>query len=158
MEVRAVRKRAVIVVSTDKGLCGALNSNLLRVAAKFDPATTVFITAGTQGVAVHRAHQAAVGGGIHLSKTRRCSPKPGHSEVCPGHVLEGRSGSGRGLFTQFHHHADPEARCVQFLPVGEIKGLKIPGAESEADKPLNATEFLFEPSPEAVLGYLLPHY
>src|SRR3954466_11603133 len=32
MEVRPVRKRGVIVVSTDKGLCGALNTNLLREA------------------------------------------------------------------------------------------------------------------------------
>ena len=46
LEVREVRKRAVILVGTDKGLCGALNSNLFRVAAQFDPATTVFITAG----------------------------------------------------------------------------------------------------------------
>src|SRR5271170_4097604 len=33
-EKREVRKRAVIVVGTDKGLCGALNSNLFREAAK----------------------------------------------------------------------------------------------------------------------------
>src|SRR5205814_10017768 len=46
MEVREIRKRAVIVVSTDKGLCGALNSNLLREAARFDKATTVYVTAG----------------------------------------------------------------------------------------------------------------
>src|SRR5216110_2043154 len=46
METRDVRKRAVVVVSTDKGLCGALNSNLLREAAKFDKATTLYITAG----------------------------------------------------------------------------------------------------------------
>src|SRR5437867_5093855 len=32
MEVREVKRRAVIVVSTDKGLCGALNTNLLREA------------------------------------------------------------------------------------------------------------------------------
>src|SRR5438552_16133702 len=46
MEVREIRKRAVIVVSTDKGLCGALNSNLLREAVKFPKDTTVYITAG----------------------------------------------------------------------------------------------------------------
>ena len=46
LEVRAVRKRAVILIGTDKGLCGALNANLFRVAAQFDPATTVFIAAG----------------------------------------------------------------------------------------------------------------
>jgi len=46
MEAREVKKRAVIVVSTDKGLCGALNTNLLREAAKLDKDTTVYITAG----------------------------------------------------------------------------------------------------------------
>ena len=46
MEKRPLRKRAVIVVSTDKGLCGALNSNLLREAGRFDKDTTIYICAG----------------------------------------------------------------------------------------------------------------
>src|ERR1700746_2253467 len=46
LEVREVRKRAVILVGADKGLCGALNSNLFRMATEFDPQSTVFITAG----------------------------------------------------------------------------------------------------------------
>ena len=46
LEKRAVKKRAVILISTDKGLCGALNTNLLREAAKFDKDSTVFICAG----------------------------------------------------------------------------------------------------------------
>src|SRR6266478_10254198 len=46
LEVRPVRKRAVILFGTDKGLCGALNSNLFRLAAQFDPATTVYLTVG----------------------------------------------------------------------------------------------------------------
>src|SRR5215469_15377101 len=49
MEKREERKRAVILVSTDKGLCGALNSNLLREAAKLDKNTTVFVAAGRKG-------------------------------------------------------------------------------------------------------------
>ena len=39
MEKREVRKRGVLAVSTDKGLCGALNSNLLREAGKLDKDT-----------------------------------------------------------------------------------------------------------------------
>src|SRR5206468_11991375 len=35
-EKRAVKKKGVVLISTDKGLCGALNSNLLREAGKFD--------------------------------------------------------------------------------------------------------------------------
>src|ERR1700690_1318357 len=46
LEVRPVRNRAVILIGADKGLCGALNSNLFRVAAQFDPQSTLFITAG----------------------------------------------------------------------------------------------------------------
>src|SRR5512136_1588055 len=46
LEVREVRRRGVILVAADKGLCGALNSNVLRVAAQYDPATTIFVTAG----------------------------------------------------------------------------------------------------------------
>src|SRR5881409_3076101 len=46
LEVRELKTRAVIVVSTDKGLCGALNSNLLREAARFDKESTAYITAG----------------------------------------------------------------------------------------------------------------
>ena len=34
LEIREVRKRAVILVAADKGLCGALNSNLFRMAAQ----------------------------------------------------------------------------------------------------------------------------
>ena len=48
---RPVRRRAVILVAADKGLCGALNTNVLRLAAQFDPQSTVYITAG------HRAAQ-----------------------------------------------------------------------------------------------------
>src|SRR5690242_6704580 len=46
LEVREVRKRAVILIGGDKGLCGALNSNLFRTASGFDPETTIFVTAG----------------------------------------------------------------------------------------------------------------
>src|SRR5258708_1826631 len=46
LEVRQVGKRAVILIAADKGLCGALNSNLFRLATQFDPQSTVFIAAG----------------------------------------------------------------------------------------------------------------
>src|SRR6266536_5927675 len=49
IEIRQVKKRAVILVSSDKGLAGALNSNLMREAAKFDRENTVYVTAGRKG-------------------------------------------------------------------------------------------------------------
>lgn len=49
MEQRPVKRRAVIIISTDKGLCGALNTNLLREATRFEKETSVFICAGKKG-------------------------------------------------------------------------------------------------------------
>ena len=46
LAVRDVHKRAVILVASDKGLCGSLNSNLFRLAGRYEPASTLFIAAG----------------------------------------------------------------------------------------------------------------
>src|SRR5439155_8348921 len=61
LEKREVRNRAVILVGTDKGLCGSLNGNLFRLAAQFDPETTTYIAVGkraAQFVARTRRHLA----------------------------------------------------------------------------------------------------
>src|SRR4026209_584928 len=46
LETRPVRRRAVILIAADKGLCGALNTNVFRLASQFDPQSTIFIAAG----------------------------------------------------------------------------------------------------------------
>jgi F-type H+-transporting ATPase subunit gamma len=50
LEARDVRKELILVISTDKGLCGALNTNLLREVAKFDPAKSIFVALGRKGM------------------------------------------------------------------------------------------------------------
>src|SRR5213082_2633813 len=49
LEQRQVKKRGVVLISSDKGLAGALNSNLVREAAKYEKSTTVYISAGRKG-------------------------------------------------------------------------------------------------------------
>src|SRR6516165_6479467 len=44
--VREIKKRGVILVGTDKGLCGSLNTNLFREASQFDPTKTMYIAVG----------------------------------------------------------------------------------------------------------------
>src|SRR5438132_10428617 len=46
LEVREVRKRAILLIASDKGLCGAVISNLLWLVGQYDPHSTAFITAG----------------------------------------------------------------------------------------------------------------
>src|SRR5215471_2274908 len=49
LEKRPVNRLGLILVSTDKGLCGALNTNLLREAVRLDAATTTYVCAGRKG-------------------------------------------------------------------------------------------------------------
>ena len=50
LDVRPVEKELVLVIATDKGLCGGLNTNLLREVSQFDAARTTFVTSGRKGV------------------------------------------------------------------------------------------------------------
>src|SRR5436309_465481 len=46
LEIRPLKKELVLIISTDKGLAGALNTNLFREAANFDSAKTAFVVTG----------------------------------------------------------------------------------------------------------------
>jgi F-type H+-transporting ATPase subunit gamma len=158
LEVREVRKRAVILIGTDKGLCGSLNTNLFRVASQFDPATTIYIAVGK------RAAQFVARTRRQLAAEFSFTDSPRFAEARP------IAGFARDLFlkrevdqvlivaTRFINTMTQQAVVVEFLPIGEIKSLKIPGAESEADLASDTADLVFEPSAEAVLSYLFGHY
>ena len=56
-------------------------------------------------------------------------------------------------YAGFVSHADAaRRRCCTILPVAQ------PGGDGPATRRTRTDEYLFEPSPEAVLGRLLPHY
>jgi F-type H+-transporting ATPase subunit gamma len=158
LEVRAVRKRAVILIGTDKGLCGALNANLFRVTAQFDPATTVFIAAGklaAQFVArTHRqlAAEFAFGDSPRFDEARAIA------NFARDLFLKGEVDEVKVVVTLFINTLSQKSCVLEFLPIGEIKALKIPGTESEAAQTSDTTDVLFEPGPEEVLSYLLGHY
>ena len=158
LEVREVRKRAVILVGTDKGLCGALNTNVFRVAAQFDPATTLFITAGKRASQfVAHTHRQLVAEFTFTDSPRMAEARP-IANFARDLFLKGEVDEVRIVGTQFINTLSQKAGAIEFLPIGEIKGLKLPGAESEADLASGTTEFLFEPGPEAVLSFLLGLY
>ena len=157
LEVRAVRRIALILVSADKGLCGSLNSNLFRIAADFDPQTTVFITAGK------KAAQFVARSGRNLVADFPYADTPKFAEA------RGIAAFARDLFlkrevdrvqvaaTRFVNTLTQHPLCLEFLPVGEIRAMKIPGVSPEEELAADTTEALFEPNPEFVLSYLLSH-
>src|SRR5689334_17559998 len=46
LQIREVKKELVLVISSDKGLAGALNTNLFREAARFEMDKTIFVVSG----------------------------------------------------------------------------------------------------------------
>src|SRR6266480_1612489 len=146
--VRDVRKRAVILFGTDKGLCGALNTNLFRLAAEFDPATTRFIAAGK------RAAQFIAETGGQLVAEFAFSDSPRFDEARPIAALA------RDLFlkrevdqvqvvaTRFVNTLVQQPLMLEFLPVGDIRGVEVPGAPPPEALAADRTEVLFEPNAE----------
>jgi F-type H+-transporting ATPase subunit gamma len=157
LEVREVRKRAIILVAADKGLCGALNSNLFRMAAQFDPASTVFITAGRKAAQFVAATRRQLIAEFAYGDSPRFPEARAIASFARDLFLKKEVDEVRILATRFVNTLTQHPVSLEYLPVGEIKGLKIPGAEPEADLAA-AKESLFEPSPGAFLGYLLAHY
>jgi F-type H+-transporting ATPase subunit gamma len=158
LEVRPVRKTAVVMIGGDKGLCGALNSNLFRMVGRFDPATTVFITAG------RRAAQ-------FVARTRRqliaefaYGDSPTYAEAkaiatCARDLFLNREVDDVHLVsTRFINTLTQVPVSIEFLPVGVIKGLNLPEGMSEEELVGGEPEYIFEPNPEAFLSYLMSHY
>jgi F-type H+-transporting ATPase subunit gamma len=159
MDVREEGRRCVVVISSDKGLCGALNSNLMREAAKLDPTNTVFVAAG------RKASQ-------FLARTKRNllaefsykdAPLFGEARAISKFVrdlfLKEEVSRVDVLFTNFVSTLTQKPELQPFLPVGEIKAVTVGIPRPEAEEQLfqGATEFQFEPSAGGVLGALLPH-
>jgi len=158
LEVREVRKRAVILIGTDKGLCGGLNTNLFREAARFDPETTVFITAGKRpSQFIARTHRKLAAEFTFTDSPRMDEARP-IANFARDLFLKGEVDEVKVIATLFINTLTQRAGVVEFLPIGEIKAMKIPGLESAADLASDATEILFEPDPETVLSFLLGHY
>jgi F-type H+-transporting ATPase subunit gamma len=159
MEQREERKRCVIVVSTDKGLCGALNSNLMREAAKFEKETTVYLTAGRKAAQFVARTKRKLVAEFTYKDAPLFSEARAISRFARQMFLKGEVDRVDILFTNFISTLTQKPELRPFLPVGEIKPVSvgIPREAQEEKLMHGATEFLFEPNIEEVLGALLPH-
>ena len=122
-------QRAVILIAADKGLCGALNSNVFRLAAQFDPASTVFIAAGRKAAQFVARTRPAAGRRVRLRRYAAFRRGAGDRRVRPRSVPRRRGRPGAIVATRFVNTLTQEPVPCEYLPVGEITGLKIPGAE-----------------------------
>ncbi|MDR3403012.1 MAG: ATP synthase F1 subunit gamma [Chthoniobacter sp.] len=155
LQHREVKKELVILISTDKGLCGALNTNLLREAAKFDPAKTVFVTAGRKGAQWAARTKRDLLAEFHLKDTPTFIETKSISQLAVEKFLDGTVDKVSVVVTRFVNTLTQEPVTVQLLPVAATP------ANAEAMEKLHAQgglDVTFEPNAAAVLDALLPYY
>ncbi len=158
LEDRPIHKRAVILIAADKGLCGALNANLFRIAAEFDPKTTVFITAGKKAAQFIVHTQRRLAAEFVYADTPAFAEARAIAALARDLFLQHEADSVQVIATRFVNTLTQTPLCLEYLPVGEIKSLKMEGVRLEQELASDTTEAVFEPSPEFVLGYLLSKY
>ena len=153
-----MRQRAVILVAADKGLCGALNTNVFRLAAQFDPETTIFITAGrkaAQFVARTRRQlvaEFAYGDSPTFPEARAIAA------FARDLFLKGDVDEVLIIATRFVNTLTQEPVAIEYLPVGRDHGPAGAGRRIGGGACRRHRRDRVRAERGAVLGYLLGHY
>jgi len=152
---RPVHRELVIVVSTDKGLCGALNTNLLREIGQFSD-NTDFVACGRKGLQFLVRNKRKVLADFALPDApSNLDTKPA-AKFAMEKFLSGDYDKVSVLYTDFVNTLTQKPRIVQIIPVGTLKA-EVPIGEPTVDD-LGGIEYQFEPDAQQVLEAILPHY
>jgi F-type H+-transporting ATPase subunit gamma len=159
LEEREVKKRGILMISTDRGLCGALNANLFREVAKLDRKNAAFVSIG------RKARQ-------FLSRTNRnlladfpISEEAPFKELRPvvefliEQFNEGAIDTIEVLYPRFKNTLIQEPTLIPFLPLTNLVGYVEEQAKSENRELVDdSRELVFEPEPESILTALLDRF
>ena len=153
---RDVKVRGILLVTPDKGMAGALNGNLIRLAAEQKDA--VFVCIGRKGA------QALARSGRKVLADFPVTDRANFSEVRPAAeylikaFTEGTVDTVEVLFAHFKNTMVQTPRVQQLLPADSLVNqarefrakLGLPEPKIEADE----RDMLFEPSAAAILNQL----
>ena len=159
MEARPVKKRCVIVVSSDRGLCGGLNGNIFREVAKLDKNTTIFVTAGKKAAAFIARTKRSLAAEFTYKDTPEYAEARAISKAVQAMFLKGEVDAVDILFPRFVNTLLQQPALVPFLPIGKMAAVTagIGAAKEELSAHDTAEVYEFEPDEQTVLGELLPH-
>src|ERR1700694_252519 len=157
LEVRPLKKELVLIISTDKGLAGALNTNLLREAGRFEADKTTYVVAG------RKARQFVVRTKRELLADFELKDAPTFVETkpiakfCTEKFLNREVDKVTVLFTHFINTISQRAVVETLLPISsfDLPKKHDESAEEDVDPLLG---YVFEPGAEVVLDSMLPYY
>lgn len=144
-------KTLVIVISTNKGLCGGLNTNLFRMITKtFDQKTTDFITVGNKGKQFVAGTKRSLTADFSTSVPFETSVAPLTELLVSGFV----NGTYAKVFVVYNEFINALAQIPSSKQILPLQAFEV----DENNKNDAMSEFLVEPSRDEVLESLLPHY
>jgi F-type H+-transporting ATPase subunit gamma len=158
-----VKRELVLVIATDKGLCGALNTNLLREVAKFDPATTSFVVIGRKAAQFLSRLKRDLQAEFELKEAFTFIESKQASKFVIEKFLSGDVDKVSVAFTDFVSTLRQVPTIRTILPVSSFDISDLDGEhgtkkEAPAAPAENTLEYVFEPSASGVLEGLVPHY
>jgi F-type H+-transporting ATPase subunit gamma len=166
LEKRDGQKTLTLVISTDKGLCGGLNANLLKEVNNANTDETEYVTVGRKlRLNLMKSGKDIKADFVVKDPVPFAEARP-ISKFLTEQFLSGEYDSIKVAFNDFKSTMVQEPKVVQLLPIesdslGEKQDYEGvgKGVVGETDKKAALEkEYLFEPSPMKVLDTLLPQY
>jgi F-type H+-transporting ATPase subunit gamma len=153
---REVKHELVLLFSTDKGLCGALNTNLFREALAFNPETTSFVSVGRKGTQFLARMNRKMLADFPLRDHPNFLETKSISKFCMEKFLDGTVDKVTVLFPMFVNTLSQVPKAMPLLPLTSFEEIGLTNEYGE----LKSLEggILFEPSAESVLDAILPAY
>ena len=158
LNIRDVKKELVLIISTDKGLAGALNTNLFREAANFDSGKTAFVVTGKKARQYIARTKRELLADFELKDSPSFVETKAISKFCMEKFLNHEVDKVSVLYTHFLNTVNQRPVVQTLLPISAFdlpKGEKTEGAPEDVDPMLG---YVFEPSAEHVLDAVLPYY
>jgi F-type H+-transporting ATPase subunit gamma len=158
LQVRPIKKELVLIISTDKGLAGALNTNLLREAARFEADKTAYVVSGRKARQFVARTKRDLIADFELKDSPTFVETKTVAQFCTEKFLNGEVDKVSVLYTHFINTINQVPVVQTLLPISDFSRAKHEATESASDEADPMGGYEFEPTPEAVLDIMLPYY
>ena len=158
MVTHAVKKVGIIVVTTDKGLCGGMNTNVLRAVTnqlkdlQSTGVSAEAVAIGNKGLAfLNRVGAKVVAHATGLGDTPHLDSLIGPAKVLLDQYAEGKLSAIYLCYTKFINTMKQESVVEQLLPLSQeaIQG---------SGPATHGWEYIYEPDAQSVIDELLVRY
>lgn len=155
---REVKVRGIILVTTDKGLCGPLNANLFKLVAEIKTPVK-YVAIGRKGAQFLARTKRTVLADFSVNDRVPFGEIKTPVEFLVKLFLEGTVDTVEVIYSRYKNTLVQEAIVRPVLPLSNVADFVAHlRAESGHSQALDTRDMLFEPNADAVLAALLPFY